>query len=122
MTPNHIVPPESGYRAVPCVEALGARWSFLHGKPVFFVASGAAVVVRAGDEYVFYELTATCVLVLGKDELLAVLGDVAPDELTVRETPLGEAAALKAPLKVLGFASGDELAGLALAAGVVTVR
>lgn len=65
--------------------------------------------VKADAEYVFYALTPTRVLVVEKNELLKMLADLAPEELTMRETPVGETAALGDPLKLLGFALGDEL-------------
>ncbi|MGV3621426.1 MAG: hypothetical protein ACO1OB_11450 [Archangium sp.] len=67
----------------------------------------APVVTDA--EYVFYALTPTRVVVVQKDALMDTLAELAPEELTVRQTPLGETAALASPLKVLGFALGEEL-------------
>lgn len=69
-------------------------------------------VISPDGEYVFYALTPTRVLLVEKNELMKVLADRAPDELTVRETPVGETAALASPLKLLGFAAGDELQDL----------
>ncbi|PZR10476.1 MAG: hypothetical protein DI536_19725 [Archangium gephyra] len=69
--------------------------------------------VAADAEYVFYALTPTRVLLVEKNELMKVLADVAPGELTLRETPVGQSAALASPLKLLGFAAGEELQDLA---------
>ncbi|MFZ5438370.1 MAG: isoleucine--tRNA ligase [Myxococcota bacterium] len=115
----------STYVAFPAASDLSAKWSFLAGKRVEFaiwtttpwtLAANRAICVHPDFEYVFYELTPGRVLVVAKELLAKTLSDCAPGELTVRDVKLGEgsfdAAVFASPLKVLGYARGEELAGL----------
>lgn len=111
----------STYVAFPVAGDLGEKWSFLSGRRVelaiwttapWTLPANLAICVNPTFEYVFYALSPERVVVLAKELLLEVLSDIAPDDLTVKTTSLGEAAALADPLKVLGFALGEELSGL----------
>lgn len=92
-------------------DAFRARWSFLAGKRVEF--DGALREVDPDAEYVFYELSPGRVLLVAKDALAKVLAEVAPEEVRLRNVPLPGGlvgvATLAHPLKVLGYALGEEL-------------
>ncbi len=111
----------STYVAFPAHGELSSKWSFLAGKRVEFaiwtttpwtLPANLAISVNAAFEYVFYELTPGRVLVIAKDLLAKVLSDIAPDELAMKTTALGESASFAAPTKLLGYALGEELEGL----------
>ena len=116
------------YVAFPAASDLGALAPALAGKPVSFVIwtttpwtlpANLAIAVNPGFTYVAYQLGER-VLVIAKDLLLKVLGEIAPDELAVRDVklPAGEgetalsAAALKEPAKILAYLDGKSLEGL----------
>jgi|APLak6261679142_1056127.scaffolds.fasta_scaffold00006_89 isoleucyl-tRNA synthetase len=112
----------STYVAFPAAGELSAKFEFTRGKQVEFaiwtttpwtLPANLAISVNPKFEYVFYELTPGRVLVIAKDLLAKVLTEFAPDELTVKSTRVGEAAALVTPTKILGYALGEELEGLA---------
>jgi isoleucyl-tRNA synthetase len=109
------------YAALPAANNLAARWSFLEGKVVRLVTwtsapwtllTPFALKCHPDTEYVFYSLGRQ-VLVIAKAMLVAVLHDVAPDELKARKVELAaraiEAAGLAEPQRILGHALGREL-------------
>ena len=115
----------STYVAFPASGDLAAKWGFLKGKQVEFaiwtttpwtLPANLAISVHPTFEYVFYELTPGRVLVIAKELLAKVLSDFAPDELKVKDVKVGgasfDAAAFASPTKILGYALGEELAGL----------
>lgn len=116
----------STYVAFPAEpQDLSKKWGFLTGKRVEFaiwtttpwtLPANLAISVHPKFEYVFYELSAGRVIVVAKELLAKVLSEFAPDELKVKEVKAGgasfEAAAFATPTKILGFALGEELAGL----------
>ncbi|HVP62588.1 MAG TPA: class I tRNA ligase family protein, partial [Myxococcaceae bacterium] len=75
-----------------------------------------AVAVHPGLEYVFYDLGPR-VVVVAKDLLPRVLGEIAPDQLAVKTVAAagGEvsAASLVEPRRILGYATGRDLEGFA---------
>ena len=108
-------------RTVPLSEAFPA----LKGRAVDLVIwtttpwtlpANLAVAVHPGLEYVFYDLGAR-VVVVAKDLLPKVLGEIAPDQLAVKTIAAagGEvsAAALVDPRRILGYATGQDLEGYA---------
>lgn len=106
-------------------EALADAFPFLRGRAVDLVIwtttpwtlpANLAVAVHPELEYVFYDLGSR-VVVVAKDLLSRLLGEIAPEQMQVRTlqaqgTPLS-AAALVEPARILGYASGRELEGFA---------
>jgi isoleucyl-tRNA synthetase len=108
-------------RPVPLSEAFPA----LKGRAVDLVIwtttpwtlpANLAVAVHPALEYVFYDLGPR-VVVVAKDLLPRVLGEIAPDQLAVKTLAAagGEvsAAALVDPKRILGYATGADLQGFA---------
>src|SRR5262249_42625736 len=99
-------------------EALADAFNGLSGRPVDLVIwtttpwtlpANLAVAVHPGLEYVFYDLGPR-VIVVAKDLLPRVLGEIAPEHLAVKSVAAagGEvsAAALVEPRRILGYATG----------------
>jgi len=106
-------------------ESLSEAFAALQGRPVDLVIwtttpwtlpANLAIAVHPGLEYVFYDLGAR-VVVVAKDLLPRVLGEIAPDQLAVKTVAAGgggvSAASLVEPRRILGYASGKELEGFA---------
>ncbi len=106
-------------------ETLAAAFPGLGGRPVDLVVwtttpwtlpANLAIAVHPTLEYVFYDL-GTRVIVVAKDLLPRVLGEIAPDQLAVKTVAAagGEvsAAALVEPRRILGYVAGKDLAGFA---------
>ncbi|MGZ6076733.1 MAG: isoleucine--tRNA ligase [Myxococcaceae bacterium] len=106
-------------------ESLAEAFPALHGKAVdlavwtttpWTLPANLAVAVHPGLEYVFYDLGPR-VVVVAKDLLSRVLGEIAPDQLAVKTLAAagGEvsAAALVEPRRILGYATGKDLEGFA---------
>ena len=115
----------STYVAFPLEREASAKWSFLEGKTVelaiwtttpWTLPANLAIAVAPSFEYVFYELGAR-VLVIAKELLAKVLSEIAPEELKVRDVKLSggasfDAAVFADPMRILGYALGEELEGL----------
>ena len=106
-------------------EALADAFPGLSGRAVDLVIwtttpwtlpANLAVAVHPGLEYVFYDLGPR-VIVVAKDLLSRVLGEIAPDHLAVKSLAAagGEvaAASLVEPRRILGYATGRDLEGFA---------
>ena len=106
-------------------EALADAFPGLAGREVDLVIwtttpwtlpANLAVALHPTLEYVFYDLGPR-VIVVAKDLLPRVLGEIAPDQLAVKTVAAagGEvsAAALVEPRRILGYASGRDLEGFA---------
>jgi len=106
-------------------EELAGRFPFVRGRPVdlliwtttpWTLPANLAIAVHPELEYAFYDLGPR-VIVVAKDLLGRVLGEIAPEQMEVRTlkgagSEVG-VAALVDPQRILGFASGRELEGLA---------
>jgi isoleucyl-tRNA synthetase len=116
----------STYVAFAAETELSGRWAFLKDKRVEFaiwtttpwtLPANLAISVHPKFEYVFYEIAPGRVAVIAKELLAKVLSEIAPDHLTVKETTVSgasfEAAGFAEPTRILGYALGAELAGLA---------
>jgi isoleucyl-tRNA synthetase len=97
----------------------------LSGRPVDLVIwtttpwtlpANLAVAVHPALEYVFYDLGPR-VVVVAKDLLPRVLGDIAPEQMEVRSVAVAggsvEAASMVEPSRILGYALGKDLEGFA---------
>ena len=106
-------------------EALADAFPGLGGREVDLVVwtttpwtlpANLAVAVHPELEYVFYDLGPR-VIVVAKDLLPRVLGEVAPAQLAVKTLAAADgevsAAALVEPRRILGYASGRDLEGFA---------
>ncbi len=106
-------------------EALPSAFAFLRGRPVdlliwtttpWTLPANLAIAVHPDLEYVFYDLGPR-VVVVAKDLLAKVLGEIAPEHMEVRTLRAQgaelNAAALVEPSRILGYASGRELEGFA---------
>jgi isoleucyl-tRNA synthetase len=106
-------------------EALASVFPFLKGRTVDLVIwtttpwtlpANLAIAVHPDVEYVFYDLGPR-VVVVAKELLARVLGEIAPEQMQLRTVKAhGEpvtAAALVEPERILGFATGRELEGFA---------
>jgi isoleucyl-tRNA synthetase len=106
-------------------EAMASVFSFLAGRQVdlaiwtttpWTLPANLAVAVHPELDYVFYDLGQR-VVVVAKDLLARLLGEVAPEQMEVRTLRAQgaelSAAALIDPSRILGFASGRELEGFA---------
>jgi len=75
-----------------------------------------AIAVHPALEYVFYDLGPR-VIVVAKDLLPRVLGEIAPEHLQTRTVKAGEAtvqtASMVEPQRILGYALGKDLEGFA---------
>ncbi|HZX40528.1 MAG TPA: isoleucine--tRNA ligase [Myxococcaceae bacterium] len=106
-------------------ESLADAFPALQGKAVDLVVwtttpwtlpANLAVAVHPGLEYVFYDLGPR-VIVVAKDLLPRILGEVAPEQLAVKTLAAagGEvsAASLVEPRRILGYVTGKDLEGFA---------
>ena len=106
-------------------EAMAAVFPFLRGKTVDLVIwtttpwtlpANLAIAVHPELEYVFYDLGSR-VVVVAKDLLARLLGEIAPEQMELRTLQAQgaelRAAALVDPTRILGFATGRELEGFA---------
>ena len=106
-------------------ETLADAFPGLGGRPVDLVVwtttpwtlpANLAVAVHPTLEYVFYDLGPRAIVV-AKDLLPRVLGEIAPDQLAVRTVAAAgaevSAAALVEPRRILGYVAGKDLAGFA---------
>jgi isoleucyl-tRNA synthetase len=106
-------------------EELAGRFPFARGRPVdlliwtttpWTLPANLAIAVHPELEYAFYDLGPR-VIVVAKDLLGRVLGEIAPEQMEVRTLKGAgsgvDVAALVDPQRILGFASGRELEGLA---------
>ncbi len=106
-------------------EALESAFPFLRGHPVdlaiwtttpWTLPANLAIAVHPDLEYVFYDLGPR-VVVVAKDLLAKLLGEIAPEHLEVRTLKAQgaelSAAALVEPARILGYATGRELEGFA---------
>jgi isoleucyl-tRNA synthetase len=106
-------------------EALADAFPGLRGREVDLVIwtttpwtlpANLAIAVHPKLEYVFYDLGSR-VIVVAKDLLGRVLGEIAPDQLAVKTVAAagGEvaAASLVDPRRILGYAGGPDLEGFA---------
>jgi isoleucyl-tRNA synthetase len=106
-------------------EALADAFPALAGRPVDLVIwtttpwtlpANLAVAVHPELEYVFYDLGPR-VVVVAKDLLARVLGEIAPEQMQLRSVAAQgaavEAAALVEPSRILGYAAGRDLEGFA---------
>jgi isoleucyl-tRNA synthetase len=116
---------EGPLRAHARPEALATVFPFLRGRAVdlaiwtttpWTLPANLAIAVHPELEYVFYDLGPR-VVVVAKDLLSRLLGEVAPEQMEVRTLKAQgaelSAAALVEPARILGFASGLELEGFA---------
>lgn len=115
----------STYVAFPLESDASTKWGFLKGKKVelaiwtttpWTLPANLAIAVAPSFEYVFYALGGR-VLVIAKELLAKVLSEIAPDELKVRDVKLSggasfDAAVFADPMRILGYALGEELEGL----------
>ena len=113
----------STYVAFPLEGAL--PWGFLAGKKVelaiwtttpWTLPANLAIAVAPSFEYVFYELSPGRVIVVAKELLAKVLSEFAPEHLKVRDVQVAgasfDAAVFADITRILGYALGEELAGL----------
>lgn len=112
---------DATYVALTVRTDLSTTWGFLTGKRVDFVVTAPAptspaIAVEPETEFVFYALDEHRVLIVARELLNIALGELAPDQLKVKDVRIGDAsfgtAALAQPIKLLGFALGEELQGL----------
>jgi isoleucyl-tRNA synthetase len=106
-------------------ESLSQAFGFLRGRAVdlaiwtttpWTLPANLAIAVHPDLEYVFYDLGPR-VVVVAKDLLAKLLGDIAPEQMEVRTLKAHgaevSAAALVDPARILGYAAGRELEGFA---------
>jgi hypothetical protein len=100
------------------LEDLGVRWPGLAGRAAYLVelASEPTARVEPDGEYVFWPLPDERVLVVERARLVEALAALAPGQLRQASVTLGEGRydgqVLAEPARVLGYCSGEDLAGL----------
>jgi hypothetical protein len=107
----------SGGRVLLALEAAQARWPQLAGRAVHLAVAGPGPVrLEPTAEYVLWPLPGGEVVVVEREQLVPLLAHLAPSQLRQAAATVGEGryegAVLAEPARLLGYVSGEELAGL----------